>query len=133
MGDEAIELDEAPFIEEQIEPLAGGELSLFVLLGDAVRSPALLGERLAMMEVVEKLPGVGHSGVKIRRTERTEKTEKTKGDKSKEGDWIFLIPPPSPSSPAFPSYSIAALSSNAGRTGGMIGSSGYPMTASTIR
>lgn len=35
--------------------------------------------------------------------------------------------------PGVPAYSLAVVSSNAGFTGGMMGSSGNPMTASTIR
>jgi hypothetical protein len=33
-----------------------------MLLGDAIGATALLGERLAMMQVVEQLSGVGHGG-----------------------------------------------------------------------
>ena len=60
VGDEAVELDEAAFVEQQVEPLARGELALLVLLGDARRAPALLGERLTVMELFEELSGVGH-------------------------------------------------------------------------
>ena len=44
MGDEAVELDEAALVEQEVEPLARGELALLVLLGDARGAPALLGE-----------------------------------------------------------------------------------------
>ena len=37
VGDEAVEFGEGAGIEQQVEPLAGGELALLVLLGDAVR------------------------------------------------------------------------------------------------
>ena len=60
VGDEAVELDEAALVEQQIEPLAGGELALLVLLRDARRSPALLREGLAVMELLEKFPGIRH-------------------------------------------------------------------------
>ena len=62
MGDEPVELDEAAFVEQQVEPLARGELALLVLLGDPRGAPALLGERLAVMELVEEFAGVGHGG-----------------------------------------------------------------------
>ena len=62
VGDEAVELDEAAFVEQEVQPLAGGELALLVLLGDPIRSPALFGEGLAVMEVVEEFAGVGHRG-----------------------------------------------------------------------
>ena len=38
-----------------------------------------------------------------------------------------------PAAPVPRSYSVAVVSSKTGFTGGMIGSSGYPMTASTMR
>ncbi len=44
MGDEPVELDEAAFVEQQVEPLARGELALLVLLGDPCGATALLGE-----------------------------------------------------------------------------------------
>ena len=60
VGDEAVELDEAARIEQQVEPLAGGELALLVLLGDAVGAAALLGRGLAVVQLVEEIAGVGH-------------------------------------------------------------------------
>ena len=60
VGDEPVELDEAALVEEEIEPLARGQLALLVLLRDAGGAPALFGERLAMVELFEELPGVGH-------------------------------------------------------------------------
>ena len=60
MGDEPVELDEAALVEQEVEPLARGELALLVLLGDPRRSPALFGERLAVVERFEELPGVWH-------------------------------------------------------------------------
>jgi hypothetical protein len=60
VGDEAIELDEAAFVEQEIEPLAGGELAFLVLLSDAIRSPALIGKDLSVMQLVEEFSGVGH-------------------------------------------------------------------------
>ena len=62
VGDEAVELDEAALVEQEVEPLAGGELALLVLLGDPRGSPALLGEGLAVVELIEELAGVGHGG-----------------------------------------------------------------------
>ena len=49
MGDEAIELDEAARIEEEVETFSGGELALLVLLGDPRRAPALLGKDLTVV------------------------------------------------------------------------------------
>jgi hypothetical protein len=62
VGDEPIQLDEAAFIEQQVESFAGSELALLVLLGDTVRAAALLGKRLAVAKIVEEFPGVGHGG-----------------------------------------------------------------------
>ena len=62
MGDEPVELDEAALVEQQVEPLAGGELALLVLLRHPGRPAALFGERLAVVQLVEELPGVGHGG-----------------------------------------------------------------------
>ena len=62
MGDEAVELDEAALVEEEVEPLAGGELAFLVLLGHARRSPALFGQGLAVVELIEELARVGHGG-----------------------------------------------------------------------
>ena len=42
MGDEAVELDEAPRIEEDIEPLARRHLPFLMLSGDPISSAALL-------------------------------------------------------------------------------------------
>jgi hypothetical protein len=39
VGHEPVQLDEAALVEQQVEPLAGGELALLVLLGDAGRPP----------------------------------------------------------------------------------------------
>ena len=57
VGHEAVELGEAAGVEQQVEPLARGELSLLVLLGDARGSPALFGGGAAMMQVVEEVAG----------------------------------------------------------------------------
>ena len=62
MGDEAVQLDEAALVEQKVEPLARGELALLVLLRHAGGTPALLGEGLAVVELVEELPRVGHGG-----------------------------------------------------------------------
>jgi hypothetical protein len=62
VGDEPVELDEAALVQQQVEPLARGELPLLVLLGDAGGSPALFGERLTVVQLIEKLPRVGHGG-----------------------------------------------------------------------
>jgi hypothetical protein len=62
VGDEAVELDKAPLVEQEVEPLTGGELALLVLLGHAGRAPALLGEGLAMVELIEELTRIGHGG-----------------------------------------------------------------------
>ena len=55
MDDEAIELDEAAFVEQQIEPLARRELSLRVLRLEALRAAALLRLRNASLEELELL------------------------------------------------------------------------------
>ena len=55
VSDEAVELDEAAGVEEQIQPLAGGELALLVLLGHSLGASSLLGEGLAVVELVEPL------------------------------------------------------------------------------
>ena len=47
-------------VEQQIQPFPCGEFSLLVLLGDAGRPAALLGERLPVMQLLEKFSGVGH-------------------------------------------------------------------------
>src|SRR5512138_2147447 len=60
MSHEAVELDEAALVEQQVEALAGRELALLVLLGDACGSPALLGERLAVVKLIEELAWIGH-------------------------------------------------------------------------
>ena len=60
--DLTVELEEAALVQQQVEPLPGGELALLVLLGDPVGTTALLGEFLAVMEFVEKFSGVGHGG-----------------------------------------------------------------------
>ena len=60
--DEPVELDEAALVEQQVEPLAGGELALLVLLRHAGRAPALLRERLPLVQSLEELSGVGHGG-----------------------------------------------------------------------
>lgn len=65
MGDEAVELDEAAFIEQQIEPLPGSELAFLMLLSDALGTSALFGEGLAVVEVVEEFSGLGHRSEKI--------------------------------------------------------------------
>src|SRR4029077_14507561 len=67
VGDEPVELDEAPLVEQQIETLARGELALLVLLGDPCRSAALLGERLAVMEILKDGAGIGHDGQEYNR------------------------------------------------------------------
>ena len=54
MGHEAIELDEAAFVEQEVEPFPGGELSLLVLLRDPVGTSALFGESLTVVEIVER-------------------------------------------------------------------------------
>jgi hypothetical protein len=62
MGHESVELYEAPLVEQQVNPLASCELALLVLLGDTISASPLFRERLAMMEIVEKLPGIWHGG-----------------------------------------------------------------------
>ena len=62
MGDEPVQLDEAPLVQQQVEPLAGGELALLVLLRDPLGPPTLLRERLALMQVVEEFSRIGHGG-----------------------------------------------------------------------
>ena len=60
VGDEAIQLDEAARIEQQVEPLPGGELALLVLLGDALRPAALLGLGLFVVQQIEEFPRCRH-------------------------------------------------------------------------
>ena len=72
VGDEAVELDEAARIEQQVEPLAGGELALLVLLGEALGAAALLGLGLLVVQLIEELARCGHgrtrySGRAVRR------------------------------------------------------------------
>src|SRR3954454_11745523 len=62
MGDETIQLNQAAFVQQQIKPFPGSQLSFLMLLRDAVGTTALLSERLAVMQVVEQLSGVGHGG-----------------------------------------------------------------------
>jgi hypothetical protein len=62
MGDEAVELDETALIEQEVEPLARGELALLVLGGDALDPPALLRSGLAGVEVGEQISRVRHPG-----------------------------------------------------------------------
>ena len=57
MGDEPVQLGERARIEQQVEPFAGRELSLLVLLRDAGGSATFLGGGAAMMQVVEKVAG----------------------------------------------------------------------------
>ena len=57
VGDEPVELDEAALVEQQIEPLARGELPFLVLLRDPRGAAALLGQRLPMMELFQQCAG----------------------------------------------------------------------------
>ncbi len=54
-GDETIELDEAPVIEQQVESLARGELPFGVLRGQARGAPAHLGRCPVALEQLEFL------------------------------------------------------------------------------
>jgi hypothetical protein len=107
VGDEPVELDEAALVEQEIEPLAGGELPLPVLLGDARRAAAQLGVRLAVLELLEEPALVGHGG------------QYTKQKRPVVGGASFAV-----GGRAQPSVAAASDSSYTGRTGGMIGSSG---------
>ena len=40
VGDQAVDLLEAPFVKQQLDPLTGGKFAGFVLPGDAFRAPA---------------------------------------------------------------------------------------------
>jgi len=60
VGDEAVQLHKAALIEQQVEPFPRRELALLVLLGNTIRTTTLLGERLPVMEFVEKFSRVGH-------------------------------------------------------------------------
>ena len=60
VGDEAIQLDEAAFVKKEVEPFAGGELALFMLLRDTGRTPAPLGFGLEALQVFQQLPWFGH-------------------------------------------------------------------------
>ena len=70
--DEPVELDEAALVEQEVEPLARGELALLVLLRDAGGAPALLGQGLPVVELVEELSGIGHGGRRYRGRRRRE-------------------------------------------------------------
>ncbi len=60
--------------------------------------------------------------------EGTELRSESRSLRCAQGDmWLLSRCPPAPP------YSVAVVSSNTGFTGGMIGSSGYPITASTMR
>ena len=60
VSDEAVELHEAAFVEQEVEPLPGGKLPLLVLLSDTLGPATLLGLGLAVVKVFEKGAGVGH-------------------------------------------------------------------------
>ena len=62
VGDKPVELDEAAFVQQEVEPLPGGELAFLVLLRDPLGAATLLGERLAVMQIVEEFSGVRHGG-----------------------------------------------------------------------
>ena len=63
MGHEAVELDEAPLVEQEVEPLARGELALLVLLRRCASAPPpCSASALAVVEVVEAFARVGHGG-----------------------------------------------------------------------
>ncbi len=61
VSNEAVQLDKGPGIQQEIESLAGGELPLAVLLGQAFRPPALFGKGLLVMKLIEKLARIGHA------------------------------------------------------------------------
>jgi len=65
VGDEAVELDEAPLVEQPLEPLPGGELALPVLRGNAGRAAPCFGGGPASVQVLEAIPG-GAQGVSPR-------------------------------------------------------------------
>jgi hypothetical protein len=62
VSDVPVELHEAGLVQQQVEPLTRGELAFLVLLRDAGGAPALFGKRLAVMELLEQLAGVGQGG-----------------------------------------------------------------------
>lgn len=62
MSHESIEFDKTALVEQEVEPLSGGEFSLFVLLGHSGGTAALFRLGLAMMEVVEQLALIRHGG-----------------------------------------------------------------------
>jgi hypothetical protein len=43
MGDELVQLEEGPGVEQEIQPLPGGELACLMLLGDALGPATQLG------------------------------------------------------------------------------------------
>jgi hypothetical protein len=57
VGHEPVEFGESAGVEQQVQPLPGGELSLLVLLRDACCTTAFLSGRAAMMQVVEEVAG----------------------------------------------------------------------------
>ena len=50
---ESIELDERPFIQKHVKPLAGGQLAFRVLRLDPFRSPTLLRLGASALEEVQ--------------------------------------------------------------------------------
>ena len=55
MGSEGVELLEGTRVEEQVQPLAGSELSLGMLLLDAPPSPAKTGLVTQVIQLLEPL------------------------------------------------------------------------------
>ena len=84
VGHEAVQLDEAALVEQEVEALAGGELALLVLLGDPLGAAALLGLGLAVVELVEEIAGIGHGGENV--SGRVERQDRRLGG-SAEGGW----------------------------------------------
>ncbi len=62
MGHEAIDLDEAALVEQQVEPFAGREFALLVLLRDPRRTTTLFRLDPAGHQIIEELSGIGHGG-----------------------------------------------------------------------
>jgi len=63
VSDETIEFDKTPLVEQQIEPLPGGEFALLMLRRNALGPTALLGGGLARVELGKEVFGGSHGGI----------------------------------------------------------------------
>jgi hypothetical protein len=56
------ELDEGPLVDQQVEPLAGGQLAATVLLGDLLLAAAQLRLGAALVQLLVQLRQRGGAG-----------------------------------------------------------------------